>query len=407
MDNLQLESLDVPSFFICPISLQMMKDPVTICTGMTFDRESIQKWLFSYNHITCPITKQPLSDFSLIPNSNLLRLIQSWQVHDSSYRKSIEQQRQAKHDAFIPLRVVLEEIKQPHLHVKSLRKIKTLICDRTFFTGDDVLYSSVASLIVKSESSITGHDHSSILIDEAVSVLCLLKPSDETLKIVSQNGNGLLIDSLCTIMTKYQYDQPRTQAAVILKSIFKVVDGIYKEGLKADFFESIAEILKDQNSKQGSMAVLTILTEVLQFGKNKEKAIKGGLVPVLVELLAEKNEKPACEMMLFALENLCRKAEGRAAFLAHPMGVAAVLSKILRVSHVGNYKAISLLLWIFRFCKSNEIAEEFMEVGGVAKVFMLVQTGCDSKTQGKAWELLGFHKKIWGKSPCFPSSIRD
>ncbi|KAF2324909.1 hypothetical protein GH714_021193 [Hevea brasiliensis] len=379
-----------------------MKDPVTISTGMTFDRESIQKWLFSYNHITCPITKQPLSDFSLIPNSNLRRLIQSWQLQNPSSLKSVDQK--SKHDAWFPLTVLLEEIKQPHLQVKSLRKIKTLIQDnygnRTFCMGDDVLFSSVASLIAKSELA-AGHD-SSIIINEAVSVLCLLKPSDETLKMVSQNGNGLLIGSLCTIMTKYLHNQARIQAALLLKSIFKVVDEIYKTGLEAEFFESITEILKDQNSKYGSMAVLTILMEVLPFGKNREKAIKGGSIPVLVELLAENTEMRTCEMMLVVLEKLCKKAEGRAAFLAHPIGLAAVLSKILRVSHVGNDKAITSLLWIFRFCKSSEVAQEFMEVGGVAKLFMLVQSGCDSTTKDKVREILGFHKNTWSKSPCFP-----
>ncbi|XP_050236261.1 E3 ubiquitin-protein ligase PUB23-like [Mercurialis annua] len=404
MDCVQIESLDVPSFFICPISLQIMKDPVTISTGMTFDRESIHKWFFSYNHVTCPITKQPVSDFSLIPNSNLLRLISSWKLQNPSSSKSMDRQKECRsYEALIPLSAVLEEMKQPHLQVKSLRKIKTLISNRTFFTGDDALYSSVASLIVMSEFN----DQPSILIDEAVSVLCLLKPSDETLKIVSENGNGVLLGSLCTIMSKYYFcNQVRVQAAVLLKSIFKVVDGLYKEGLKADFFESLTEILKDQNSNNGSMAVLTILMEVLGFGKNKERAIRAGLVPVLVELLAENNEKRVCEMMLVVLEKLCRKADGRAAFLAHPMGLAAVLSKLLRVSHVGNDKAVSLLLCVFRFCKNSEIAEEFMEVGGLAKVFMVVQSGCDSKILDKAWEILGFHKKIWSRSPCFPTSLR-
>ncbi|KAJ9171537.1 hypothetical protein P3X46_014893 [Hevea brasiliensis] len=400
-----LESLDVPSFFICPISLQIMKDPVTISTGMTFDRESIQKWLFSYNHITCPITKQPLSDFSLIPNSNLLRLIQSWQLHNPSSTKSVEQN--PKHDSWSTLSMLLEEIKQPHLQVKSLRKIKTLIHDndgsRTFGLGDNVLFSSVASLVAKSELP-AGHG-SSIITNEALSVLCLLKPSDETLKIVSQNGNGLLIGSLCTIMTKYLYNQARIQASLLLKSIFKVVDEIYKAGPKEEFFESMSEILKDQNSKHGSMAVLIILMEVLPFGKNKEKAIKGGSIPILVELLAENSERRTCEMMLVVLEKLCRKAEGRAAFLAHPIGLAAVSSKILRVSHVGNDKAITLLLWVVRFCKSSEVAQEFIEVGGVAKVFMLVQSGCDSTTKDKAMEILGFHKIKWSKAPCFPSIL--
>ncbi|KDP28458.1 hypothetical protein JCGZ_14229 [Jatropha curcas] len=388
-----------------------MKDPVTISTGMTFDKDSIQKWLFSYNHITCPITKEPLSDFSLIPNSNLLRLIQSWQLQNLPYdisTKSIAQN--TKLEASVSnISLLLEEIKQPHLQVKSLGKIKTLIQenngDMNLSIGDDVLFSSVASLVAKSGLP-PGHGSSSIIIDEALSILCLLKPSDETLKIVSGNENGVLIVSLCNITTKYLHNQARTKAALLLKSIFKVVDETYKAELKLEFFESITEILKDQNSKNGSMAVLTILMEVLPFGKNSEKAIRGGCVPVLVELLAENIQRRDCEMMLTVLEKLCRKSEGRAAFLAHPIGIAAVLSKILKVSHIGNDKAISLLLCVLKFCKSREVAQEFVEVGGVAKVFMVVQSGCDSKIKNKANEILGFHKNTWRKCSCVPSPLK-
>eukprot|EP00258_Populus_trichocarpa_P011417 XP_002320209.3 E3 ubiquitin-protein ligase PUB23 [Populus trichocarpa] len=402
----------VPSFFICPISLQIMKDPVTISTGMTFDRESIQKWLFSYKNIACPITKQPLSDFRLTPNSNLLRLIQSWHLQHAS--SSTTKFAEPNHDAL--MKVLLEEIKQPHLQVKSLRKIKSLIQEnhgdnsRISCIRDDSLFSLAVSLVVQTElpgiPQITGND--TPVIAEAVSLLCLLCPSDEALKMVSQNENGLLICSLCSIMTRYLSNlQLRIQAALVLKSIFEVVDDMYKEGLKFEFFENIIEILKDQNSKHGSMAVLAILIRVLSYGKNKEKAIKGGCIPILIELLAEENERHVCEMMLVVLEKLCQKAEGRAAFLSHPAGMAAVVSKILKVSHVGDDKSISLLSCVLRFCTSSgEAAQEFMEVGGMTKICLVIQSGSNSKTKEKAREILGFHFKTWNKSPCFPSSFK-
>nr|DAD27995.1 TPA_asm: hypothetical protein HUJ06_029463 [Nelumbo nucifera] len=36
-----------------PISLEIMTDPVTVSTGQTYDRSSIQKWLRA-GHNTCP-----------------------------------------------------------------------------------------------------------------------------------------------------------------------------------------------------------------------------------------------------------------------------------------------------------------------------------------------------------------
>ncbi|KAL7613753.1 hypothetical protein Lser_V15G05825 [Lactuca serriola] len=70
--------IDVPSHFLCPISMQLMNDPVTISTGITYDRQSIERWLFTCRSSSCPVTKQVLSDTDLTPNYNLRRLIQSW-----------------------------------------------------------------------------------------------------------------------------------------------------------------------------------------------------------------------------------------------------------------------------------------------------------------------------------------
>ncbi|KAI6703916.1 hypothetical protein NL676_013052 [Syzygium grande] len=58
----------LPDDFRCPISLEIMSDPVILSSGHTFDRASIQRWLDS-SHRTCPITKLPLPDRpSLIPD---------------------------------------------------------------------------------------------------------------------------------------------------------------------------------------------------------------------------------------------------------------------------------------------------------------------------------------------------
>ncbi|PSS04736.1 U-box domain-containing protein [Actinidia chinensis var. chinensis] len=59
---------DFPNDFRCPISLEIMFDPVILSSGHTFDRPSIQRWLDT-GHWACPITKLPLSEPpSLIPN---------------------------------------------------------------------------------------------------------------------------------------------------------------------------------------------------------------------------------------------------------------------------------------------------------------------------------------------------
>lgn len=68
----------LPDDFKCPISLEIMSDPVILSSGHTFDRASIQRWLDS-GHRTCPITKLPLPENPvLIPNHALRSLISNY-----------------------------------------------------------------------------------------------------------------------------------------------------------------------------------------------------------------------------------------------------------------------------------------------------------------------------------------
>ncbi|KAM1186258.1 hypothetical protein ACFXTH_015401 [Malus domestica] len=57
-----------PYHFRCPISIELMKDPVTISTGVTYERNNIEKWFFSYKKKTCPATMQSVKNFDMIPN---------------------------------------------------------------------------------------------------------------------------------------------------------------------------------------------------------------------------------------------------------------------------------------------------------------------------------------------------
>ncbi|CAA3011859.1 U-box domain-containing protein 17-like [Olea europaea var. sylvestris] len=67
----------IPKDFCCPISLDLMRDPVTVSTGQTYDRESISRWM-EEGHFTCPKTGQMLGDTQLVPNRALRNLITQW-----------------------------------------------------------------------------------------------------------------------------------------------------------------------------------------------------------------------------------------------------------------------------------------------------------------------------------------
>ncbi|KAE9610511.1 hypothetical protein Lal_00029800 [Lupinus albus] len=70
-----------PEELRCPISLQLMHDPVIIDSGQTFERVCIKKW-FSDGHNTCPKTQQKLSHLCLTPNYCVKGLVASWCEHN-------------------------------------------------------------------------------------------------------------------------------------------------------------------------------------------------------------------------------------------------------------------------------------------------------------------------------------
>lgn len=400
-----MDSGDVPPFFLCPISLEIMKDPVTISTGMTFDRESIHKWLFQYNKNTCPVTKQTLPDQFLTPNSNLLRLIESWKICSTK----LEPQNRVPVSE-MQLRQLVQALKQSASSQRKsiLRKINLLIQENEE-ESVHLVNSNIASIVT---SIIMEDDHLGIeasddqsweIIEEVVSMLDCIKLPGEKLKKLAQDRDGKLIALFSSMVVQQERSyQSRIQAASILKSTFRVVDDIYKSELKIELFEAIAEILKDQNSTRGSMAVLLILIEVLPYGSCRKKAVEVGIVTILVELLSETNERRICEVLLYVLNKICKGSEGRAAFMDHPAAVAAVSSKILRVSHVTNDHAVTVLSCLFRYSETSTVAKELLEVGGVAKMCMVVQTLCSSKTKNKAKAILGFYHRLSIDYSCSP-----
>ncbi|KAM0876149.1 hypothetical protein ACQ4PT_036358 [Festuca glaucescens] len=78
----QAVEVEVPSYFLCPITLDVMREPVTLPTGITYDRHAIHRWLRladGATSATCPLTKLPVApDCEPTPNHTLRRLIHSW-----------------------------------------------------------------------------------------------------------------------------------------------------------------------------------------------------------------------------------------------------------------------------------------------------------------------------------------
>ena len=66
----------VPHHFYCPITQDVMMDPVKTVDGMTYDRPAIERWFSMSN--TSPLTGLPLASRALVPHTSLREQIQAF-----------------------------------------------------------------------------------------------------------------------------------------------------------------------------------------------------------------------------------------------------------------------------------------------------------------------------------------
>ncbi|XP_059428094.1 E3 ubiquitin-protein ligase PUB23-like [Corylus avellana] len=394
-----MDEIDVPPFFLCPISLELMKDPVTVSTGITYDRESIEKWLFSGKNNTCPVTKQALpADCDLTPNHTLRRLIQSWCTMNASHgveriptpKPPISKTQIAK---------LLNDAKSPHLNTKCLQKLRS-IASESAANKRCMEAAGAVEFLASIVSSTTVEEASSA---DALSILYSLQLSEAALKnLIGKNGE--FIKSLLRVMQRGSYES-RAYSILLLKSMMAVADPMQMIRLETEFFVEIVQVLHDQISQQASSAALKLLIQLSPWGRNRIKAVNGGAVSVLIGLLLDSSERRACEMMLMAVDILCGCAEGRAELLEHAAGLAIVSKKIMRVSQVATDKAVRILLLVSKFSATPAVIQEMLQLGVVAKLCVMLQMDCENKAKEKAREILKLHARAWRSSSCIPKNL--
>uniref|UniRef100_A0ACD5YJ32 Uncharacterized protein n=1 Tax=Avena sativa TaxID=4498 RepID=A0ACD5YJ32_AVESA len=79
-DSLRVEP--IYESFLCPLTKQIMHDPVTLESGATFERQAIMKWFkesdSSGRRLVCPVTTKELSSTELNPSIALKNTIDEW-----------------------------------------------------------------------------------------------------------------------------------------------------------------------------------------------------------------------------------------------------------------------------------------------------------------------------------------
>ncbi|CAA0830086.1 U-box domain-containing protein 43 [Striga hermonthica] len=90
-DNYQFERFHIEPIydaFICPLTKQVMRDPVTLENGQTFEREAIEKWFRECREkgrrLVCPLTLRELRSTELNPSIALKNTIEEWNARNEA-----------------------------------------------------------------------------------------------------------------------------------------------------------------------------------------------------------------------------------------------------------------------------------------------------------------------------------
>jgi hypothetical protein len=103
----RLREDDVPSEFICPITLQPMQDPVVTSDGHSYERSAIATWFNTHN--TSPLTNKTLSNKKLRPNRALKALARRFYPLEQVLVLIPINDPYTKHEATYHIRVDLEK----------------------------------------------------------------------------------------------------------------------------------------------------------------------------------------------------------------------------------------------------------------------------------------------------------
>ena len=408
-----MEDAEVPEFFICPISLQIMKDPVIAITGITYDRSSIEKWLSQGHDAICPVSKQPLPrNSTLTPNRILSKLIQTW--HTTS-KPTIDHHVPDPDDYMITkpyITTLLANLSNPNLFMKSLTNLEVVaaMAKENYVYGKLLVEAGVAKAMVSFVITCykNSKTHGLLLALYILLLIYKISPS-KTREYILLAKTDEIIDSLIWALGISSCDHTTTKAirnhAMILLKIFvENTSSNLQEKLKPDFFKTIVNALSKTSlmTQHGTKAALHIMFGACTVGKNRIMMVEAGAVFVIIELELSGlvREKRTSELSMQVLFNLCRSADGRAELLRHAAGIAVVTKRMMKVSPMLDEAAVSIISLISKFSGTDWVVNEMLRVGTVSRLCMVLQSNCDSGLKEKAMEILRRHTHVWKDSPC-------
>ncbi|KAG5532215.1 hypothetical protein RHGRI_026741 [Rhododendron griersonianum] len=380
-ESKKADSPVVPDDFLCPISLEIMRDPVIVATGQTYERAYIQRWIDCGN-TTCPKTRQKLQNHTLTPNYVLRSLVTQWcakhnieqpttlingriKKRDGSFRdvsgdipaieaivrklssRSIEEQRAAVAE----IRSLSKRSTDNRILIAEAGSIPLLV---NLLTAEDGLTqeNAVTSIL---NLSIYENNKGLIMLanaipsvvqvlragsmearENAAATLFSLSLADENKIIIGASGAiAALVELLQSGSTRGKKD-----AATALFNLC-IYQGNKGRAVRAGIITALLKMLSDSSNCMVDEA-LTILSVLASYQEAKVAIVKASTIPVLIDLLRTglpRNKENAAAILL----SLCKRDAENLGCLSR-LGAVIPLSELAKSgTERAKRKATSLL----------------------------------------------------------------
>ncbi|CAL4908702.1 unnamed protein product [Urochloa decumbens] len=364
-----------PLDFRCPVSLELMSDPVVASSGQTYDRDSITRW-FGSGKSTCPKTGQVLTNLELVPNKALKNLIARWCRENGVAVEAAEASGKAEPApvvaankaaleaarmtaSFLVKKLSASSFSSHESTRRVVHEIRLLAksgSDNRAFIGE----AGAAGLLVPLLRS----EEDAALQLEAVTALLNLSILDANKKRI-MHAEGA-VDALCDVMTRPGASwRAKENAAATVLSLAAVHAYRRRLGRNARVVESVVELARagPPSTKKDALAALLSLSGERE---NVGRLVDAGAAEVAAAAVGESEAAAA------VLASLAKRG-GAEAIVAIDGAVARLVVEMRRGTEWSRECAAAALVLLCRR-QGAKAAAQVMAVSGV---------------EWAIWELLG------------------
>ncbi|CAA0328850.1 unnamed protein product [Arabidopsis thaliana] len=375
-DSQKSVNLTIPEDFLCPISLELMKDPAIVSTGQTYERSFIQRWIDCGN-LSCPKTQQKLENFTLTPNYVLRSLISQWCT---------------KHNIEQPGGYMNGRTKNSDGSFRDLSgdmaAIRALVCKLSSQSIEDrrTAVSEIRSLSKRSTDN-------RILIAEAGAIPVLVK-------LLTSDGDTETQENAVTCILNlsiYEHNKELIMLAGAVTSIVLVLRAGSMEARENAAATLFSLSLADENKIIiGASGAIMALVDLLQYGSvrgkkdaatalfnlciyqgNKGRAVRAGIVKPLVKMLTDSSSDRMADEALTILSVLASNQVAKTAIL-RANAIPPLIDCLQKDQPRNRENAAAILLCL---CKRD--TEKLISIGRLGAVVPLMELSRDGTERAK------------------------